>query len=248
MLDNLTLIAVCLGAIAFLYACVGHAGASGYIAVLALFGIHATTIKPVALILNILVAAIGSWQFWRSGYFSWKLFYPFALLSVPMAFVGGYLQLPTLFLKPLLGVILILSALWFWRQSKTTLPASPPQLPIALLIGGGIGLLAGLTGTGGGIFLTPTLLWRRWAAVKQTAAISAAFILVNSLAGLVGYFRGHEVGSIGLATGELALFCLAVMMGGTLGAYLGSNRFSVVTIKRILGVVLAIAGIKLIFN
>jgi uncharacterized protein len=247
MLDNLGLIAVCLGAIAFLYASVGHAGASGYIAVLALFGMEAATIKPVALILNILVAAIGSWQFWRSGNFSWRLFYPFTLISVPMAFIGGYLHLPTLLLKPLLGGILLFSAFWFWRRSAAIGPVTAPGFSTALLVGGGIGLLAGLTGTGGGIFLTPIVLWRRWAEVKQTAAVSAMFILVNSIAGLVGYLKAGTA-LLSLAPLQLSIFATAVLMGGTLGAYLGSNRFSVVTIKRILGVVLAIAGIKLIFN
>ena len=152
---HLSFLFVAVGIIAFLYSSVGHAGASGYIAVMALWGLAATTIRPTALILNILVATIGSFQFWKAGHFSWKLFWPFALLSIPAAYLGGYLQLPAAILKILIGLVLIFSAvrLIFRRADPAT--TNPPTLPVALGTGGTIGFLSGLTGTGGGIFLTP---------------------------------------------------------------------------------------------
>ncbi|MFN7628563.1 MAG: sulfite exporter TauE/SafE family protein, partial [Pirellula sp.] len=145
---------LCVALIAWLYASVGHAGASGYIAVMSLFGIAATEIKPMALVLNILVASVASIQFYRAGHFSWKLFWPFAVTAVPMAFLGGRLSLPSQWLQTLLGLILASSALWFLRPTPDVEIAKTPSIGIALLVGAAIGLLAGLTGTGGGIYLT----------------------------------------------------------------------------------------------
>src|SRR6478752_1905879 len=144
--------------VAFLYSCVGHAGASGYIAVMTLFGLVATTIRPTALVLNILVALIASFQFWRAGHFSWKLFWPFALLSIPAAYFGGYLQLPARVLKIIIGLVLLVSAARLFFRRGDPPAVAPPPLPAALAVGSGIGFLSGLTGTGGGIFLTPLLL------------------------------------------------------------------------------------------
>src|SRR4051812_17833669 len=152
-----------IGVIAFLYSSVGHAGASGYIAVMALWGIAPATIRPTALILNILVAILGSFQFWRAGHFSWKLFWPFAVLSVPSAYFGGYLQLPASILKVIIGIVLLFSAARLFFRKSDPLETSAPSKPAALGIGAGIGFLSGLTGTGGGIFLTPLLLFCRWA-------------------------------------------------------------------------------------
>src|SRR5688572_16214197 len=173
--------------VAFLYSSVGHAGASGYIAVMTLCGLSATFIRPTALVLNILVAAIGSFQFWRAGYFSWRLFWPFALFSVPAAYLGGYLPVPAYLLKIMIGAVLLFSAArLFFRQGDPSDTAAPP-VPLAIGTGMGIGFLSGLTGTGGGIFLTPLLLFCGWASIRGAAAVSALFILVNSIAGLVGY-------------------------------------------------------------
>src|SRR6266700_6194557 len=154
-----------IGVIAFLYSCVGHAGASGYIAVMTLFGLVTTIVRPTALVLNILVAIIASFQFWRAGHFSWKLFWPFALLSVPAAYLGGYLQLPVQILKIIIGLVLLFSAVrLFFRRSDPPQPF-PPSRPMAVSVGAGLGFLAGLTGTGGGIFLTPLLLFCQWAHI-----------------------------------------------------------------------------------
>src|ERR1700736_6966752 len=185
--------------IAFLYSSVGHAGASGYIAAMTLFGLATTVIRPTALVLNILVATIGSFQFWRAGYFSWKLFWPFALLSVPAAYFGGYLQPSTGVLRILIVLVLLFSAARLIFRRGDPRETVPPSKPTAVGVGAGLGFLSGLTGTGGGIFLTPLLLFCRWAYIRQAAAVAAVFILVNSIGGLVGYFTAvNSVPRLGL--------------------------------------------------
>ena len=227
--------------VAFLYSSVGHAGASGYIAVMGLASLSPAVIKPSALVLNVLVASIGSWQFYRAGHFRWRLFWPFALLSIPMAFVGGALTLPTHWFKILVGIVLLLSAANFlWRPGDDE-PGAEPSLPVCLGAGGVLGLFAGLTGTGGGIFLTPLMLLMRWARTKQVAATSALFILVNSLAGLAG--NASAAKSIPDLVWPLAG---AAVLGGSLGSFLGSKRLPPVAIKRLLALVLVIAGLHLL--
>ncbi|TAL22476.1 MAG: sulfite exporter TauE/SafE family protein [Nitrospirae bacterium] len=241
-MEYLPFIAVGVLIIAFLYSSVGHAGASGYIAVMSLFGLAPATIKPTALVLNILVACLGTWQFRRAGYFSWKLFWPFALLSIPLAFLGGYLNLPAHIFKVIVGIVLLFSALRFISHGSEDAEPHEPSRPVAVAVGGGLGLLAGLTGTGGGIFLTPLMIFMRWARTKTASAVSALFILVNSVAGLLGNLS---------ATRKLPAFALilvvAAALGGAAGSHLGSRRFSHTVIKRMLAVVLIIAGVKLIF-
>src|SRR5438552_16977990 len=147
-----------IGLVAFLYSSVGHAGASGYIATMVLFGIAPTVIRPTALVLIILVASIGTFQFWRAGHFSWKLFWPFALLSITAAYLGGYLQPSVSILKILIGVVLLLSAARLMVHRSDPPQTFPPSPPVAVSVGAGLGFLAGLTGTGGGSFLTAVLL------------------------------------------------------------------------------------------
>jgi uncharacterized protein len=240
---HFALLALAIGVVAFLYSSVGHAGASGYIAVLTLSGFTAALIKPTALVLNILVAAVGAYQFWRAGHFSWKLFWPFALLAVPAAWLGGSLHLPMALFKPLLGTVLVLSAVRLWFRQGDPPETTPPPLPAALALGAGIGLLSGLTGTGGGIFLTPLLLLCRWARTRPAAAVSALFILLNSTAGLIGYAGSGQ--PIPPFAWPLAMAALA---GGTLGSHLGSRRFPVRTVSLLLSAVLLTAGAKLIFT
>lgn len=241
--DFLALLALGVLAVAFLYSSVGHAGASGYIAVMGLAGLAPAMIKPTALTLNILVASIGCWQFWRAGHFSWRLFWPFALLSVPLAFTGGYLDLPTHWFKLLLGVVLLYSAGHFLLRPPPESAPRPPRRVTALSVGGGIGLLSGLTGTGGGIFLTPLMLFRHWALARSAAAVSAAFILVNSVAGLLG-----NISSTRQFPSFALVLVLAAAAGGALGSWLGSRRLDPVVIKRLLALVLLIAGCKLLFT
>jgi uncharacterized protein len=157
--------------VALLYSIVGHAGASGYIAVMALVGMSPAAIKPTALILNIVVASIGSFQFWNAGHFSWRLFWPFALLSIPCAFIGGYISLPTRGFRIVVGLVLLFSAVRFFIRPREGAELRMPGVAKALPVGAGLGLLAGLTGTGGGIFLTPLIILMRWAATKTAAAV-----------------------------------------------------------------------------
>jgi uncharacterized membrane protein YfcA len=240
---QLSFLAVAIFAIAFLYSCVGHAGASGYIAVMSLFSLAPAVIKPTALTLNILVACLGAWQFWRAGYFSWSLFWPFAVLAVPMAFVGGYINLPTHIFRMLVGLVLLFSAGRLLLRPPDDALAEEPSRPVAVSLGAGLGLLSGLTGTGGGIFLTPLLLFKRWARVKNAAAVSALFILVNSVAGLLG-----NLSSTKRFPSFAFILVIAAVAGGAAGSYLGSRRFDHTTIKRLLAVVLVIAGAKLVFT
>jgi uncharacterized protein len=240
---HLILLFLAIGVIALLYSSVGHAGASGYIATMTLFGIAPILIRPTALVLNILVASIATFQFWRAGYFSWKLFWPFALLSIPAAYLGGYLQPSASVLKILIGVVLLFSAARLLVRRSNPPETFPPSRPVAIGVGGGLGFLAGLTGTGGGIFLTPLLLFCRWAHIRQAAAVSALFIWVNSIAGLIGYFtKVRTIPSLGF------ILAAAAIIGGIIGSHLGSKRFAVRMISLCLATVLIIAGIKLIFT
>ena len=229
--------------VAFLYSSVGHAGASGYIAVMTLFSLAPSLIRPAALVLNILVACLATWQFWRAGHFSWGLFWPFALSSVPLAFVGGYVNLPTDVFKFVVGVVLLYSAARFLLQPRADEEPHPPSKATAVSVGAGLGLLSGLTGVGGGIFLTPLMIFMRWAPTKTASAISALFILVNSISGLAGNITSTKA----LPFFALPLAICAVV-GGFVGSYLGSRQFSPMLIRRLLGVVLIIAGMKMFFS
>jgi uncharacterized membrane protein YfcA len=241
--STLLLLGTAVLVVAFLYSSVGHAGASGYIAVMALAGLAPGVIKPTALILNILVAAIGSFQFWRAGHFRWNLFWPFALLAAPAAFWGGYLPISSGLFKHLVGVVLWLSALRFFWKPGDPAETQAPRLSVSLTAGAGLGFLSGLTGTGGGIFLTPLMLLCKWAKTKNVAAVSALFILVNSVAGLTGFLSsGKPVPSLAWTLAG------AAVLGGALGSTLGSRRFAPRTIQVLLAVVLVIAGLKLVLG
>jgi uncharacterized membrane protein YfcA len=241
--SEVLLLTLAVGTVAFLYASVGHAGASGYIAVLTLAGLAPTVVRPVALVLNILVAVLATWQFRRAGHFSWSLFWPFAALSIPCAFVGGYLGLPVHVFQVVVGAILLFSAGRFRVRPAADPEVQPPGRVAALGVGACLGLLSGLTGTGGGIFLTPLLLLMRWAKAKPAAAVSAPFILVNSASGLLGNLSSTR--SLPASTWA---FAAAVLAGGLVGAHLGSHRYPVHVIKRLLAAVLLVAGTKLILT
>jgi uncharacterized membrane protein YfcA len=242
-LEVLVVLSAAVFIVALLYSSVGHAGASGYIAVMSLLSLAPAEIKPIALALNILVASIGTWQFWRAGYFSWNLLWPFAVLSVPFAFLGGYLDLPTRAFKVIVGCVLLLSAAQLLLRPPPDGESKPPRKPVAVGIGAGLGLLSGLTGTGGGIFLTPLLIFMRWAKTKTASAVSALFILLNSASGLLGNIS---------ATKTFPAFAISLLVaagvGGAIGSHLGSRRLAPMVIKRLLAIVLIIAGLKLVLT
>ena len=229
--------------VALLYSSVGHAGASGYIAVMSLLSLAPEAIRPTALALNILVASVTALQFWRAGHFRWSLFWPFALAAVPMAYLGGSLALPARAFSVLLGAVLLYSAWRFLVEPAVAAEPRPLQRPVALTSGAGIGLLSGLTGTGGGIFLTPLLLVMGWAQPKNAAAVSALFILVNSASGLLGNFASTRQ-----LPSEIGVLLLVVLAGGLIGSWLGARRLPAQGIKRLLAVVLVIAGLKLLLT
>lgn len=239
--EQLAILSSAIFIVALLYSSVGHAGASGYIAVMSLLSLTPADIKPTALCLNILVACISTLQFWHAGHFSWRLFWPFAAFAVPMAFLGGCINLPAHAFKVLVGFVLLFSAVRFLFHPPEDSTAQEPSRPMALSLGAGLGLLSGLTGTGGGIFLTPLLLFMRWARAKPAAGVSAPFILINSIAGLLGNLSNTKR----LPSFAIVL-AIAAALGGTVGSYCGSRRFEPTTIKRLLAAVLLIAGSKLI--
>ena len=228
--------------IAFLYSSVGHAGASGYIAVMALCAVPAQEIRPVTLSLNIAVAILGGWNFIRAGHFSMKLLWPLAVTSIPLAFLGGYLKLPNHLLHLLLGLVLWGSAHRFLIRPKEESVFCYPKRSSLLATGGVLGFLAGLTGTGGGIFLTPWMIWKKWAPTKTVAAVSVIFILMNSISGLAGYVSSvRSVPKVGW------ILFGAAAIGGWVGSRWGSRHYSPLWIQRLLALVLLIAGGKLIF-
>jgi len=227
---------------ALLYSSVGHAGASGYLAAMALFDIAPAQMKPTALVLNALVAAIGTWNFWRGGWFRWRLFWPFALTSIPAALLGGAITLPDVYYRPLVGVVLVYSAArLLMAPSLSQREPTPPALPIALAAGAVLGLLSGLTGVGGGIFLSPLIVLAGWGTVREASGVAAPFILVNSLAGLAG--RGLVASTLPAA---IPVWLLLVLIGGALGSWAGSRRLPMHAIRRLLAIVLLLAGGKML--
>ena len=230
--------------VALLYASVGHGGASGYLALMAIYGFAPEVMKPTALILNLFVSLTSFILFYRGGHFKWKLFLPFALASIPFSFLGGTIVLDAHIYKKVLGVLLLFPVLRFFMYPNTAdkdLKAS--NWPISLLVGAIIGFLSGLIGIGGGILLSPLLLLLSWTNQKQTAAISALFIFVNSVAGLAGQLS-HGI------KWEPALLTYAAIafVGGMAGAWLGSLKFNQQILKYTLAVVLLMASIKLILT
>ena len=235
-------LALCMAVGAALYSSVGHAGASAYLALMALFGVPTATMRPTALVLNIIVAAFGSVRFIRAGLFRWRTLWPFLLGALPFAFLGGAIKLPGDIYKPLVGIVLLLSAarLLWPREIRALRETHDPPLWLAILLGAGIGLLSGLTGTGGGIFLSPLLLFMAWSAPKPTSGVAALFILFNSTAGLLG-----NIASVQQLPSNLPLFAGAVLLGATVGTTLGIRLQAPIVLKA-LGAVLVVAGIKLL--
>lgn len=242
--DLVVAIAVLMGLAAALYTTVGHGGTSAYIAIMALFAVAPDTMRPTALALNLVAAGIGSWRYWRAGQVNWRLVAFFAIAAAPAAYVAGSIQLPPTIYKPMVGVLLWLAAIrLFWNpRAIAGRDPFPPTATVAIPVGVGLGLLAGLTGTGGGIFLSPLIILLGWEDPRRTSGVVAAFILINSVAGLAG-----NISSVGKLPPELPWLAIAVAVGAALGSYLGSKRLDKRRLLQALALLLLIAGTKLVF-
>jgi len=243
-MDSIVFFYILLFLVAFLYSSVGHGGASGYLALMALFGIAPEVMKPTALLLNLFVSLTSFIQFYRGKHFHWKIFLPFAIASVPMAYVGGLITVDPGIYKKILGILLLIPItrfLFFANIKIDELKKS--NLYLSLPIGAAIGFLSGLIGIGGGIILSPVLLLLKWTDMKQTAAISALFIFVNSLSGLTGQLtKGINFSP------DMYAYVAAAFTGGIFGAYYGSLRLSQNILRYLLAVVLMVAAYKLLFT
>ncbi len=232
--------------VASLYAAVGHGGGSGYLATMSLLGISPEVIKPTALSLNVLVASIGTWKYARVGYFSGRLFWPISTMSIPFAFIGGRLELPTTIYRPVVGLVLLYAAFRLWRSTKRVdQPVRQTTLPVwlALLAGMVIGLVSGLVGVGGGIFLGPLLLLAGWADTRQAMGITTAFVLVNSISGLLGHISTMES-----LPATIPLWLLAVGIGGWIGAEYGSKKINSSHLRLLLALMLTVGGLRMVIN
>lgn len=243
-MDSIILFYILLFSVAFLYSSVGHGGASGYLALMAIFSITPAVMKPTALLLNLFVSAVSFVQFYRGKHFNWQLFLPFAIASVPMAFAGGLITIEADLYKRMLGGLLLIPAARFIFFADTW----PHELRksnwlLSLITGAAIGFVSGLIGIGGGIILSPVLLLLRWTDMKQTAAISALFIFVNSLSGLAGQLtKGIHFSP------DMYAYVAVAFTGGICGAYYGSLRFKQNILKYVLAAVLLVAAGKLLFT
>lgn len=234
-------LAVSIFLVAMMYASVGHGGASGYLAVMALFSLAPESLKPTALLLNIVVAGVGSYLYLTARQFSWKVFWPFVITSIPASFMGGYFSLPPHLYRPALGLVLFFAA-WrlFVRKDRADFEPEPPAVPVAMVVGAGLGFVSGLIGVGGGIFLSPLMILLGWARVREVSGIAALFILVNSISGLLGHLSSlHHVPSYAPLLVGMAL------VGGSIGALCGSRHLPIRMILKAMAVMLVMAGGKM---
>lgn len=229
-----------IGAVAFLYSLVGHGGASGYLAVLSLAGAEPGAMKTSALALNLLVAGIAFGNYWRAGHFRARLFWLFAAGSIPAAFLGGRLDLSPRLYDLVLGAALVVAALRMWLPDVSAREPKPPRAPLALAGGAAMGFVSGVIGVGGGIFLSPLLLLAGWADAKQTAAVSAAFIWVNSVSGLTGHLSRWT------GTGLEPSWIAAAAAASIAGSWIGAQKLPPLALRRTLAVVLLLAAVKLL--
>jgi hypothetical protein len=238
----LVLLTLAIAAAAMLYSSVGHGGASAYIALMALFGLAPEEIRPAALVLNIVVAGYAAFAFLRAGRFDWRVFWPFAITAIPAAFLAGRVDVPESIYRPLLAAALAAAALRYllWPKLDAEAATRPPHLAVALPAGLALGALAGLTGIGGGVYLSPLLIFARWSDAHRTAGVAACFIVVNSLAGLAG--RWSSVAELPPVLPQLVA---AALVGALIGASFSVAKLDRPAILRSLGCVLGIAAIAL---
>lgn len=231
-------------AVAAVYASIGHGGASAYLGIMALAGVAPEVMRPTALVLNIIVAGIASWRFVRAGWFSLPVLWPFLVTAAPMAFLGGMVHLPGHYYRPLVGIVLLFAAfrLFFPENIRMTTADARPPVVSALIVGAGMGFLSGLTGVGGGIFLSPLLIAFGWADARKVAGVSAMFIFVNSIAGLGGNLTG--IAHLPAGTPYLAI---AVIVGALVGTTFSISAASRPMLLRANAAVLTIAGVKMVF-
>lgn len=234
--------AVFLAALSFAIA--GHTGASAYLAIFGLFGMAPAVIKPTVLALNIVVGCAAVYKFVRAGHFSWQLTWPFVLTSIPFSFLGGLINLPAPIYRFLVGVVLVYASfrMLFDIPNKNGSQPDSPTLWLSLLLGAGIGFTGGLIGIGGGVLLSPILLLTGWAGPQLTAGTIAVFVLVNSISGLLGHLSASSV-----LPSQLPIWGGVALIGGWIGAEIGSRRLSAMTIRRMLGIILLIAGARMFF-
>lgn len=243
MTDMLIILALVIGVAAALYSSVGHGGASAYIALMALAGLAPEEVRPAALVLNIVVAGFGTVRYLRAGRFDWNVFWPFAVTAIPAAFFAGRIEVPEHVYRPLLAAALGAMALRYllWPQIDAIKPSKAPRKSVALPIGAALGALAGLTGIGGGVYLSPLLVFTGWADPQRATGIAACFILVNSLAGLAG-----RSASLAALPSYLPWFVLAAAAGALLGTTLSLKRLNKNGVLRVLGLVLGVAAAALV--
>jgi uncharacterized protein len=255
--ETVWLLAALFFLVASLYSSVGHAGASGYLAMMALLSTPTEVMRPTALVLNIIVSTIATVRFYRAGLVPWRSVLPLVIGAIPCAMLGGAIQLPAVAFKTMLGIVLLVAAAYLiWRTlsasahlasegNESILKPERATIPVvwSVPIGAAIGLLSGLSGTGGGIFLSPLIILAGWSSPRLASGIAAPFILVNSIAGLLGNFA-----AVGNLPAALPWYALAVIAGTALGTSLGIKRFSADLLCKVLAVALTIAGLKLVFT
>ena len=243
-METIILFYILLFLVAFLYSSVGHGGASGYLALMALFSITPEVMKPTALLLNLFVSLTSFIQFYRGGHFKWKIFLPFAIASVPLAYAGGLISIEADIYKKILGILLLIPIIRFVFFANIKVEEiKKSNVALSLIIGAAIGFLSGLIGIGGGIILSPLLLLLKWSDLKQTAAISALFIFVNSLSGLAGQLQKGISFSV-----DMYAYVAVAFIGGLCGAYFGSLKFKQNILQYLLALVLIVASYKLLFT
>lgn len=242
-IENILLFLLILPIVSFFYASVGHGGASGYLALMALFSITPELMKPTALLLNLFVAAIAFYYYYKEGFFNKKLFFYFAIASIPMSFLGGFIEVDASIYKKVLAVLLIFAVLKMLNVfGKESVVIKDIKLWQGLLVGGAIGFFSGLIGIGGGIILSPVILLLHWGKMKEAAAVSALFIWVNSASGLIGQLSS----GVSLDIQSFGLVAIA-LVGGFFGAYFGSKKINNQTLRYVLAFVLVLASVKLFY-